>query len=118
MRRLCIQSFANLVSVCIVRSLLTLSIATVFSSVITAQDIQYTKDSVDQNKRSSVIVDPSSLGLNLQIPIGGYAGRGDANLPVALQYSSKVWHLEYGGNAGMNPHAQGWVYPVFEDRGG
>jgi RHS repeat-associated protein len=83
-----------------------------------AQDIQHTTDSVDKTRRSTLTVDPSSLGLNLQIPLADYAGRAGLNLPIALQYSSKVWHMEYGGNAGLSPHANGWVFPVFDQTGG
>jgi hypothetical protein len=80
------------------------------------QDIQYTQNTVDQIKRSGLTVDPSTLGLNLEIPLGDYAGRGGASLPVALQYSSKVWHMEYQGTS---PSAiGGWVSPTFATWGG
>jgi hypothetical protein len=97
--------FANSISTCI--RWFAILLLVLFAGKANAQDIQYTRDSADQNKRSSLTVDPSSLGLNLQIPLASYAGRAGASLRIALQYSSKVWHLEYGGNAGMNPHAQG-----------
>jgi len=105
------------ISKCVVR-LLAIFFCLWIATTARAQDLQYAQDTVDQKKRSSLTVDPSSLGLNLQIPIAAYAGRAGDSLPIGLQYSSKVWHMEYGGNAGLNPHANGWVYPVFETRGG
>jgi hypothetical protein len=80
------------------------------------QDIQYTQNTADQIKRSGLTVDPSTLGLNLEIPLADYAGRAGASLPVALQYSSKVWHMEYQGTS---PSAiGGWVSPTFATWGG
>jgi RHS repeat-associated protein len=40
-------------------------------------------------------VDPSTLGLSVQVPIAGYPGRAGASLPVTLYYSSKQWRLQY-----------------------
>lgn len=37
---------------------------------------------------------PSSNTLNLQVPLGGFPGRG-ASLPVSLYYSSKVWRIGF-----------------------
>src|SRR5260221_14506982 len=88
------------------------------AGIATGQDIQYAQSTVDQNKRSSLTVDPSTLGMTMQIPLGGYAGRAGASLPIVLQLSSKVWHMEYVGNAGLNPHANGWLTPVYAAGGG
>src|SRR5713226_7948449 len=112
----CPQLFANAISA-LFRWLPPLLI--VFcTGIASAQDIQYAQNTTDQNKRSSLTVDPASLGMTVQIPLGGYPGRAGASLPIVLQNSSKVWHMEYGGNAGLNPHANGWVYPAYEANGG
>ena len=54
MRLLNFSSFPQLISKCVVRLLLALITLAVFGAAATAQDIQYTKDSVDKNKRSSL----------------------------------------------------------------
>lgn len=56
----------------------------------------YTKNSQDLNRRSSIEVDPSTLGLNISIPLEDYSGRGIA-LPISLSYSSKLWRIGYNG---------------------
>ena len=64
-------------------------------SAQTAQSVQYTQNTPDQTLRSDLRVDPSSLGLSIQVPIAGYVGRAGASLPVTLYYSSKQWRLQY-----------------------
>jgi len=58
------------------------------------QNIRYTDGATDQTLRSNLKVDPSTLGLSFQIPLGGYQGRG-VNLPVSLHYGSKVWRINF-----------------------
>jgi hypothetical protein len=59
--------------------------------------VQFTKNSQDIGLRSDLKVDPSTLGMNIQLPLRVYAGRGGADLPITLYYSSKVWRLRYNG---------------------
>lgn len=59
-----------------------------------AQSIQYTQNTPDQTLRSAMRVDPTTLGLSIDVPLGGYAGRG-ASLPINLSYSSKQWRLDF-----------------------
>jgi hypothetical protein len=60
-----------------------------------AQAVQYTKNKPDQVFRSSLRVDPSTLGLSIEVPIAGYPGRGGTSLPINLSYSSKQWRIEF-----------------------
>jgi hypothetical protein len=60
-----------------------------------AQNIQYTQNVADLSMRSDIRVDPSSLGMSLQIPLRQYPGRGGANLSATLAYSSKVWRINH-----------------------
>jgi RHS repeat-associated protein len=102
----------------VIRRIPFLFFCLLFSSFsVLSQEIQYTQNNADRDRRSVLTVDPSSLALNLQIPIANYTGRAGMSLPIALQYSSKIWHMEYGGNAGL---AQGvpWVYPAINSRNG
>ncbi|MFL6253577.1 MAG: RHS repeat domain-containing protein [Pyrinomonadaceae bacterium] len=48
------------------------------------QNVQFTQGAVG-----------SGLDSSLQIPIAAYPGRGAANLPVTLYYSSRVWRVGY-----------------------
>ena len=55
---------------------------------------QHTENSSDQTLRSSGRVNPSTLGMEIDIPLGSYPGRG-INVPISLQYSSKLWRMNY-----------------------
>src|SRR5262245_7627317 len=59
-----------------------------------AQGFQHTENTADISLRSNLQVDPSTLGMTLSIPLNEYPGRNGANLPVTLNYGSKVWRLE------------------------
>ena len=67
----------------------------VFCFPIFAQNIQNPQTSVDNLVRSTLKVDPSTGAMQLQIPLGQYPGRGEAALPVSLNYSSKVWTIKH-----------------------
>jgi RHS repeat-associated protein len=60
-----------------------------------APNIQFNKKSVDGGDRGSVRVNPSTLALELEIPLASYPGRAGLNVPVTLSYSSKAWRVEY-----------------------
>lgn len=73
----------------IISFLLVLSIAALGAG----QESQNTKNSADQMLRANGVVNPSTLGLEMNIPLGSYPGRG-INLPIGLSYSSKLWRFE------------------------
>src|SRR5882672_1300366 len=60
-------------------------------------NIQYTNKAADLGLRGNAKVNSSTLGLELEIPLGSYPGRAGLNLPVILNYSSKVHRLSYEG---------------------
>ncbi|HMV49106.1 MAG TPA: hypothetical protein PKD31_15215, partial [Blastocatellia bacterium] len=65
------------------------------SAVLTfAQTVQHTQNTADASLRGSLQVDPSTLGMSLQIPLGEYKGRGGLNVPITLSYGSKQWRVE------------------------
>jgi hypothetical protein len=70
-------------------------IAAVIPFSASAQSIQYTQNTPDQSLRSAMRVDPSTLGLSIEVPIGGYPGRGGANMPINFSYSSKQWRIDF-----------------------
>jgi RHS repeat-associated protein len=76
-----------------------------------AQDIQHTQNKADQSLRSDARVDPSTLGMAIQIPLGSYAGRGGTSLPIAINYSSKLWRIEYRGTYRISfaTRSQAWA---------
>jgi hypothetical protein len=59
-----------------------------------AQSTNYTKNTADSTLRGSLQVDPSTLGMSFNLPMGGYGGRG-ATLPISLTYSSKLWRMDH-----------------------
>ncbi len=58
---------------------------------------QFTSNKVDQTLRGESRINPTSLGMEFEIPISTYPGRG-IDMPISLNYSSKVWRLSYGGS--------------------
>jgi len=55
-----------------------------------------TSSKPDATFRSISRVDPRTLGMNLQIPLGSYPGRGGTSLPLSISYSSKsLWRIAF-----------------------
>lgn len=75
------------------KTIFVVGIILVSSAFLTAQDSQNTKNTADQVLRSTGRVNPSTLGMEFELPIGSYASRGQS-LPLGLSYSSKVWRFE------------------------
>lgn len=61
-------------------------------------NVQYINNKADQALRSDLRIDPSTLGMSVQIPLGAYPGRG-ISLPVTLNYSSKIWRIDFQTSA-------------------
>jgi hypothetical protein len=59
-----------------------------------AQERQDSDNKADKNLKSSARVNPSTLAMELSIPLMVYPGRDGNSLPVSLSYSSKVWTLK------------------------
>lgn len=82
----------------------------VFVFMINAQgqDVQFTR-----NNNSTVSVDsdidPSSLGLAINVRLANYPGRSGNNIPINLKYSSKVWNIEYEASEEL-PSEPGRIY--------
>ena len=55
---------------------------------------QHTENATDQALKGSGRVNPSTLGMEISIPLGSYPGRG-INVPISLSYSSKLWRMDY-----------------------
>ena len=50
----------------------------------------------DRNHKSISRVNPSTLAMEMSLPLITYPGRGGNGLPVGLNYSSKAWRMETG----------------------
>ena len=59
-----------------------------------AQNVKNTDYSPDKSLKSNARVNPSTLAMELSIPISGYPGRAGNSLPVTFDYSSKVWEIQ------------------------
>jgi YD repeat-containing protein len=66
---------------------------------VSGQNVLYTENKFDLTHRSSFKVDPASLALQIEIPLTNHAGRAGTNFPTTLNYSSKVWKVEYYGES-------------------
>lgn len=66
-------------------------------------NVQNAQNTVDFKLRTEAHVDPVTLGLQIQIPLGNYPGRGGASLPITIYYSSKLWRMShYDTTGGIN----------------
>lgn len=62
-----------------------------------AQNVQNQENTVDKSFKTDLKVDPITLGMSFNLPLGGYAGRGGTSVPVIVSNNSKVWKMEYEG---------------------
>jgi hypothetical protein len=72
-------------------------IINILSLAISSYAQNHTENKADQVLRGSGRVNASSLGMEFEVPLGGYQGRG-ITIPVSLSYSSKVWRMESRGS--------------------
>jgi len=73
---------------------------------VAAQNVQYNNQAMDLGMRGTRKVNPSTRGMELEIPLGTYKGRG-IDIPITLSYSSKLWNVEFQGyNQGAPPPHQ------------
>jgi len=63
-------------------------------STLAQDNFKHTQNTADSSLRGAPQVDPSTLGMTLQIPLGEYQGRNGVNLPVTISYGSKQWRIE------------------------
>lgn len=75
--------------VSIIHQTIILMLVSVLLLHATPSDNQQNK--IDQTRRSSARIDPVTLGMNIEIPLGGYPGRGGTSIPLTINYSSKFW---------------------------
>lgn len=67
-----------------------------FTSLTSGQNSD-NKNGADTALRGSGRINPSTLAMEIDIPLGEYPGRG-LNVPISLNYSSKVWRMEHFAN--------------------
>lgn len=61
------------------------------AGIVLGQASNYSQTTVDRTKRSAARVDPVTLGLNIDVPLGAYPGRAGTSMPVSMSYSPKLW---------------------------
>ena len=70
------------------------------------------ENSSDRNLRGSSRINPSTLAMEISIPLGVYPGRNGNSIPIAVNYSSKVWTSAvfetefHDSSLGQNPPSQ------------
>lgn len=80
-----------------------------------APNVQFNQKSVDFGARGALRVNPTTLALELQIPLGDYPGRAGLNVPVTISYSSKLWRVDFLNyipgtfNSSGNPIGDGYT---------
>jgi RHS repeat-associated protein len=78
------------------RHITTLEIAlflVFLSAISTAQPVSNSDFKIDKNLRSTARVNPATLGMEFSLPLGSYTGRAGNSIPIAFNYSSKVWNM-------------------------
>src|SRR5215213_2841908 len=91
-----INSRARLSGVFYLLTAFVFSTAAFMQSVVAQQDnamVRKPDYKADQVLKSNAKVNPSTLAVELAIPIGGYSGRNGTGLPIVFNYSSKVWQM-------------------------
>jgi YD repeat-containing protein len=53
-----------------------------------------TSGKADQNLKSIAHVNPSTLAMEMSVPLMNYPGRNGNSLPVGFSYSSKIWRMD------------------------
>jgi hypothetical protein len=86
-------------------------------SVLVAQtsNKQYTENKADLGLRADARIDPSTLAMSLEIPLGGAPGRAGTSVSSVLRYSSKQWRMNYAATfrAGASLHT--WTRTKFSE---
>lgn len=67
---------------------------TVSSQTVTSPQNKNSDNTVDQKMKGSSRVNPSTLAMELNIPLMNYPGRGGNSMPFGFSYSSKVWRMD------------------------
>ena len=67
------------------------------SQALGQSSMAHTADKVDQTLRGNARINPSTLAVEMSVPIADMPGRGGASMPLVFQYSSKVWELSPAG---------------------
>ncbi len=77
------------------RIALRFSISLILILVISSFEVFSQEDgnTADRALKGGGRVNPSTLAMEIDIPLGSYPGRG-INVPISLSYSSKVWRME------------------------
>jgi RHS repeat-associated protein len=73
----------------LISSIFLINIGTIF-----AQNTQTTSNKADSNLKSSARVNPSTLAMEFSLPLMNYPGRNGNSIPIALNYSSKLWNMK------------------------
>jgi hypothetical protein len=72
-------------------------IITLFAAEANSQNIQNTEGNTHSSISINSEIGPSSLGLSLRLMLTNYPARKGMDMPVILQYPSKVWQIQYTG---------------------
>jgi hypothetical protein len=72
-------------------AVVTVLIVLLCAAAAIGQDANHTKYDADKTLRSNARVNPSTLAMELSIPLPSYAGRAGNSVASSLEYSSKVW---------------------------
>ena len=75
------------------RIALSFIVLSLLCAISYGQRTAYTQNTADLTLRSTGRVNPSTLGMEMQIPLSGYPGRGGGT-SINLSYSSKLWRLD------------------------
>jgi RHS repeat-associated protein len=81
----------------------------------TKSNKQYTENKPDLAMRADARVDPSTLAMSLEIPLGGAPGRAGTNVSSVLRYSSKQWRMNYASSYQTGNNFHTWTRLRFSE---
>lgn len=88
--------------------LLTTGLLVGFSTIVgrgqNSHQTEQTRNTPDQTLRSNATVNPSTLAMELSIPIADFPGRGGMSMPLVFNYTSRLWRFQLTGygSVGVN----------------
>ena len=88
-----IKSLKYLIAVVFVAVLLSMSLIAQSGGSSDNQSRE-TNNKVDKNLKSLAHINPSTLAMEMTIPLAGYPGRNGNSLPVSMSYTSKLWRMD------------------------
>lgn len=110
----------NLIGIGVALTFLGLNVLGQIGNGSPTLETRETSNNADQNLKSISRINPSTLAMELDLPLTTYPGRNGNSLPIGFSYSSKIWRIDTGMQwwymANTQPRYVTDVYARFAER--